>query len=95
MQKTATYHNHDGMVIDRAGLNWCPFQIFGVVDCSIDKVSRPKSGPDGDYVGAPQKLGQYEMQRSVYMAYKKMHGIKVETVLLPHGISIIFGPVSA
>ena len=95
MQKTATYHNHDGTAIDRAGLNWCHFRIIGFVDCSIDKVSRPKSGPDGDYVGAPRKLGQYEMQRSVYTAYKKLHGIKVETVLLPNGISTIFGPVSA
>ena len=96
MQKTATYHYHDGTAIDRAGLNWCSFQIFGFVDCSIDKVSRPKSGPDGDcYVGAPRKLQQFEMQRSVYTAYKKLHGIKVEIVLLPNGISTVFGPVSA
>jgi hypothetical protein len=89
MQKTATYHNHDGMAIDRAGLNWCPFQIFGFVDCSIDKVSQPMSGPDGDYVGAPRKPRQYEIQCSVYTAYKKLHGIKVETVLLPNGISML------
>jgi len=76
-------------------LDRCPFRIFGFVDCSIDKVSRPRSGPDGDYVGAPRKLGQYEAQRSVYTGYKKIHGIKVETVLLPNGISTVFGPVSA
>jgi hypothetical protein len=95
MQKTATYHNHDGTAIGRAGLNWCPFRIFGFVDCSIDKVSQPRSGPNGDYVGAPRKPRQYEMQCSVYTAYKKLHGIKVETVLLPNGINTVFGPVSA
>ncbi len=35
------------------------------------------------------------MQCSVYTACKKLHGIKVETVLLPNGISTVFGPVSA
>lgn len=95
MQKTATYHNHDGTAVDRGGLNNCPFRIFGFVDCSIDKISRPRSGPDGDYIGAPRKPQQDAIQRSVYTGYKKLHGIKVETVLLPNGISTIFGPVSA
>ena len=31
----------------------------------------------------------------MYTGYKKCHGIKVETVLLPNGISTVFGPVSA
>jgi hypothetical protein len=53
------------------------------------------SGPNRDYVGAPQKPQQYEIQRSAYTAYKNLHGIKVETVLLPNGISTVFGPVSA
>jgi hypothetical protein len=53
------------------------------------------SGPDRDYVGAPRKPRQFEIQSSVYTAYKKLHGIKVETVLLPNGISTVFGPASA
>jgi hypothetical protein len=53
------------------------------------------SGPDRDYVGAPRKPQQYEIQRSVYTACKKLHGLKVETVLLPNGISTVFGPISA
>mmetsp|Transcript_17599 Transcript_17599/g.35153 ORF Transcript_17599/g.35153 Transcript_17599/m.35153 type:complete len:186 (-) Transcript_17599:132-689(-) len=35
------------------------------------------------------------MQRAFYTGYKKIHGIKVETVFLPNGISTVFGPVSA
>jgi hypothetical protein len=34
-------------------------------------------------------------QRSVYTGYKKCHGIKLETVLLPNGISTVYGPTSA
>jgi hypothetical protein len=30
-------------------------------------------------------------QRAVYTGYKKLHGIKMETVFLPNGISTIFG----
>ncbi len=95
MQKNATYHNHDRTAVDRGGLNNQPFHIFGFIDCSIDKISRSKLGPDGDYIGVPWKPQQYESQRSVYTRYKKLHGIKVETVLLPNGISTIFGPDSA
>ena len=35
------------------------------------------------------------MQRAVYTGYKKCHGLKVETVLLPNGIITLFGPTSA
>jgi hypothetical protein len=48
-------HNHDGTMTEIQGLNFLPFEIFGFIDCSIDKICRPFSGPDGDYVGAPQK----------------------------------------
>ena len=36
-----------------------------------------------------------DAQESVYSGWKSLHGIKVETVLLPNGISTVFGPVSA
>ncbi len=77
------------------GLNFLPISIFGFIDCLINCVSRPFSGPDGDYFGAPQKAMIDAAQRSVYTGYKKCHGIKVETVLLPNGISTVFGPTSA
>ena len=49
------HHNHDGTMTEIQGLNFLPFDIFGFIDCSIDKICRPFSGPDGDYVGAPLK----------------------------------------
>ena len=76
-------------------LHFLPFDIFGFIDCSIDKICRPFSGPDGDYEGAPQKEQYDRTQRAFYMGYKKCHSIKVETVLLPNGISKVFGPFSA
>ncbi len=95
MEKDAVKFFPDGNSVDKMGLNFCPLPIFGFIDCSIDKISRPFSGPDGDYAGAPRKLNENIYQRSVYTGYKKFHGIKVETVMLANGIMTIFGPVSA
>jgi hypothetical protein len=52
-------------------------------------------GPDGDYKGAPHQVQYIDTQETVYSGWKKLHGIKVETVFLPNGISMVFGPVSA
>jgi hypothetical protein len=93
--RTHTYHFTDGTAEDRTGLQFLPFDIFGFIDCSIYRINRPYSGPDGDYIGAPRRERYYDAQRSVYTGYKKCHGIKVETVLLPNGISTIYGPTSA
>jgi hypothetical protein len=76
-------------------LNFFPFSIFGFINCLINRVSRPFSGSDGDYVGALQKAKHDTVQRLIYKGYKKCHGIKVETVMLPKGISTVFGPTSA
>jgi len=95
MQKDSIKHLNDNSSIENTGLNFCPFPIFGFIDCSIDKISRPRSGPNGDFFGTPRHKGEDDAQRSVYTAYKKLHGIKVETVLLPNGISTVFGPCSA
>lgn len=95
MEKDFSRHFADGNSADFDGLNFCPFPIFGFIDCSIDKICRPYSGPAGDYVGAPRKPDEDIYQRSVYTGYKKFHGIKVETVMLPNGIMTVFGPVSA
>ena len=88
-------HNVDGTIVEVEGLNFLPFDIFGFIDCSINRICRPFSGPDGDYVGAPRKEQYARTPRAFYTGYKKCHGIKVETVLLPNGISTVFGPVSA
>jgi hypothetical protein len=53
------------------------------------------SGTDDDYDGAPRKALGDVAQRAVYTGYKKCHGLKVETVLLPNGISTVFGPTLA
>ncbi len=36
-----------------------------------------------------------DAQETVFSGWKKLHGIKVETVFLPNGILTVFGPVSA
>jgi len=66
-----------------------------MIDCSIFRINRPFSGPDGDYIGAPRKENYPIAQRAVYTGYKKCHGIKVQTILLPNGISCLYGPTSA
>lgn len=53
MQKDALHFFPEGNSVEKVGLNFCPLPIFGFIDCSIDKISRPFSGPAGDYVGAP------------------------------------------
>lgn len=77
------------------GLVFLPFAIFGFIDCSIDKICRPFSGPAGNYEGSGRKPEEEIAQRAFYTGYKKIHGIKVETVYLPNGMSTLFGPVSA
>jgi hypothetical protein len=95
MQEDYLRHNHDRTSTTHGGLNHCPFPIFAFIDCSIDKVCRPRSGPDGDYIGAPRKEHEQEVQESVYTGFKKYHGIKNEVLELPNGICTLFGPTSA
>ena len=77
------------------GIDRLPYRVFGFIDDSIEHVSTPHSGPDGDFEGAPRKALYEDAQRSVYNGWKKLHGIKVETIYLPNGISTLFGPESA
>ena len=96
--KRARIHDVDertGMCNYTTGLDFLPVDICMFIDCSIDQIRRPLSGPNGDYEGASRKEGNDELQRAFYTGYKKYHGIKVETVLLPNGLSTLFGPVSA
>ena len=55
IKKTSLRHFHDGTAVEHQGLNFLPWSIFGFIDCSIDRINRPMSGPDGDYEGALRK----------------------------------------
>jgi hypothetical protein len=94
-RRSTLRHLPDGCAQVRDGLHHLPFTLIGFVDCTIDRISVPYSGPAGDFVGAPRKSEYRIAQESVYTRYKKIHGIKMETVLLPNGISTVYGPCSA
>jgi hypothetical protein len=81
--------------IEVPGLLHLPFDIVGFINDSIDRCSTPMSGPRGDYAGAARKAEYEDAQQAFYTGYKKIHGIKVETIHLPNGMSFLFGPVSA
>ncbi len=87
------YHDHQGNVTFIPDLTELPYNIFGFIDDSIDRVYVPFLGPDGDYEGAPRRVQYIDAQETVYSGWKK-HGIKVETVFLPNGINTVFGPTS-
>jgi hypothetical protein len=53
-QKEHMYHNHQGNVTFIPGLSELPYNIFGFIDNSIDRVCVPFLGPDGDYKSAPR-----------------------------------------
>ena len=65
------------------GLRFLPFNIFGWIDNSTDPTCTPLSGHRGNYAGAARREEYAEAQRAVYTGYKKLYGIKVETVILP------------
>ena len=92
--KTILRQFHNSTAVEGQGLNFLPWSIFGFIDCSIDRINRPMSGPDGNYDGAPRKALDNVAQRVVYTSDKKCHGLKVEMVLLPNGISTLLGPTS-
>ena len=81
--------------VEIPGLLHLPFDIIGFIDDSIDRCSTPMSGPRGDYEGAARKAEYQDAQQAFYTGYKKHHGIKVEEIHLPNGMSFLFGPVSA
>ena len=94
MRKPKLHTDENGDTWRSPGLAECPYRIFGFVDCSIYKTDVPFSGPDGDKEGAPRKPRHGITQRAIYTGWKHVHGVKVETVMLPNGISTLFGPAS-
>ena len=85
----------DGTITIVPGINFMPWDVFGFIDKSIDHILTPFSGPRGDSKGAACKAEYADAQQAFYYGYVKDHGIKVETINMPNGISAVFGPVSA
>ena len=94
-QKERQIEQTDGTWRTLEPLHHLPHNLFGFIDDTIDEFRVPFSGPRGDYVGASRKPAYADGQRSVYTGYIHTHGLKLEVVLLPNGISVFFGPVSA
>jgi len=74
---------------------WYEFRFFGFIDGSYWETCTPGTGPHGDYDGAQRNIDWYMIQRAVYTRYKRMHGLLMLTVMLPNGISFLYGPCSA
>jgi hypothetical protein len=80
----------DGTMTIVPGLNHLPWDVFGFINDSINKISTPCSGLRGDYEGAAYKPEYTDAQQALYSGYTKASGIKIESILLlPNGISNI------
>ena len=55
----------------------------------------PGTGPEGHEAGASRRPNHEELQRSVYNGWKKIHGIKILSVVMANGLQIMHGPISA
>jgi hypothetical protein len=73
-------------------LNFMPWDVFRLIDNTINKILTLFSGPCGDYEGTVRKSEYVDTHRAFYSRYV---GIKVEIIFLPNGLSTLFGPVSA
>lgn len=69
------------------------FNIFGFIDNTTIETCRPGGGPAASGTNAPRH--DYLIQRAFYNGWKKHHGIKFQSVILPNGMDFnIYGPVS-
>jgi hypothetical protein len=95
-QRSTWIHPVTGELYDVPGIEYEPgaFNIFGFMDCSIFEINTPGTGPVGDWINAPRRPFAYDIQRSVYTNFKKLHGLKLLSIVLPNGISVVWGPVS-
>ncbi|KAL9189077.1 hypothetical protein ACHAXT_011567 [Thalassiosira profunda] len=94
VQRERVVERLDGSYDIIPGLEYLPWDIFGFIDDQDSQSCVPFSGPRGDYEGAARRVEYADAQQSVYSGYKKFHGLGMETVFLPNGISTVFGPVS-
>jgi hypothetical protein len=69
------------------------FRVFGFIDNTMNATCRPGGGParDGTYAPRNDPL----IQRAWYNGWKKLHGMKWQTVDLPNGMNFhVWGPIS-
>lgn len=74
----------------RSALEPGGFRVFGFIDNTMFATCRPGGGPtsNGD-------RNDPLIQRSMYNGWKKIHGLKFQTVDLPNGMHYnVYGPVS-
>ena len=94
VQRDRHFEDLEGAWTFIPGLQFLPWDIFGFIDDTMYRSCAPFSGPRGDYAGAARKEVYDDAQRALYTGYKKFHGLKLQTVLLPNGLSFVFGGVS-
>ena len=67
--------------------------IFGFIDNTIAPTCRPAGGPADDGINA-RRLDPL-IQRAFYTGWKKLHGLKLQTIDLPNGMTFhAYGPIS-
>jgi hypothetical protein len=93
MQRPKTHYDVHNNPVHTPGLLFNPFKMAMLVDRSHDGICVPFSGPAGDYEFAPRKAQYAITQRAFFSGYKHFHSIKVETVMLPNGISTLYASV--
>jgi hypothetical protein len=85
--------NNQFWVLPGAEFHPGTFCISFFVDGTFYPICKPLQGPAGDWIGALRIWGAYLAQRSIYG--KKGHGVIILHFMLPNGIFVNFGPVSA
>lgn len=70
------------------------YRVFASIDDTISPTCRVGSGPATRGINARRK--DPDIQRAFYTGWKKLHGLKFQTVCLPNGMDFhVFGPLSA
>ena len=81
--------------LDQKGVHFPPgsFRVFGFTDNTMNATCRPGGGPTRTGEDAPR--ADPLIQRAWYNGWKKLHGMKWQTVDLPNGMNMhVWGPVS-
>ena len=69
------------------------FNIALFFDGVFFPTSKPLSGPNGDYIGSTRIIGHMLGQQAIYG--HKGHGVTMLSFMMPNGIHVWYGPVSA
>ena len=81
--------------MEKLGCPFAPgtFPYFGFIDNTMNATCRPAGGPARDGANAPRN--DPEIQRAWYNGWKKLHGLKWQTIDLPNGMNFkVDGPFS-